>query len=73
MNKQIIQCRQKRPRITKHYAKKSCANYILKIWTDNTMAERNGHNPQNTAQTIKSVAIRIPKGKLGVNVDIQED
>ena len=37
------------------------------------MAERNGHNPQNTAQTIKSVAIRIPKGKLGVNVDIQED
>jgi hypothetical protein len=37
------------------------------------MAERNGNNPQNTTQTIKSVAIRIPKGKHGVNVDIQED
>ena len=52
---------------------KSRANYILKIWTDDTMAKRNGNNPQKTTQTIKSVAIRIPKGKHGVNVDIQED
>ena len=65
--------RQKRPRTTKHYAKKSRANYILNIWTDNTMADRNGHNTQNTTQTIKGVAIRLPKGKHGVNVDIHDD
>jgi len=56
--------RHKRPKTTKHYAKKSRVNYILKIWTDNAMAERNGQYPQNTTQTMKGVAIRIPKEKM---------